>query len=53
MKRVAKPYTSCKYYKSTGAPFGACKHPKTFSACTYHSIDECHLSERKRPLKNK
>ena len=40
MAKIAQPYTSCKYYKSTGAPFGGCKHSEAHSACIWHSIDE-------------
>jgi len=28
-------YCNCVYYKSTGAPFGGCKHPDSKTACIY------------------
>ena len=47
----AKPYTSCKYFKSSGNAFGGCKHPKAKTACIEYDIDRCHMSERKYKLK--
>ena len=37
---------NCKYFKSTGRPFGGCKHPNAVNACLKYYIDECDMSER-------
>ena len=50
MKRKAKA-SGCKYFKSTGAPFGGCKHPDAHNACLNHFIDECKMGKRKYKLK--
>ena len=47
MKRRARTYWACKYFKSCGNVFGGCKHPKAANACSYQYIDECQISERR------
>ena len=42
---------NCKYFKSTGRPYGGCKHPKAVNACLKYYIDECDMAERRYSVK--